>query len=136
MTIDKRIRLYFIGFLIGCVLVYFMLFRGTNRSYWLPANRVREQVNKSQFRYSERAECKMKCRQITRTEVEEILKNGEVNFSESDTRGAVVPSYAIEGKTSANKNLRVLITIFEQDSVAEITTIVNLSGNHDTCNCK
>lgn len=136
MTIGKRLRLYFIGFIIGCVLVYFMLFRGTDRSYWLPANRVKEQVRKSQFRYSERVECNMKCRKITHAEVEEILRNGEVNFSESDTRGAIVPSYAIEGKTSANKNLRVLVTIFERDSVAEITTVVNLLGNPDTCICK
>lgn len=136
MTTGKRIRLYLAGFLIGCVLVYFMLFRGTDRSYWLPANRVKEQMNKSTFRYSEMARCRMDCKQITQAEVEEILRNGEVNFSESDSRGTAVPSYAVEGRTSTNKNLRVIVTIYERDSVAEITTAVNMDGSRDTCACK
>ena len=74
MTTPKRIRLYIYGFLIGCVMVYFMLFRGNDRSYWLPANRVKEQVNKSTFKYSEHARCKMQCKQISEKEVAEILK--------------------------------------------------------------
>ena len=136
MTTPKRIRLYIYGFLIGCVMVYFMLFRGNDRSYWLPANRVKEQVNKSTFKYSEHARCKMQCKQINETEVAEILKNGDVNFPESDTRGVSCPSYAIEGTTSTNKKLRVIVTIFERDSTAEITTAINMESAKDTCKCK
>jgi aromatic ring-opening dioxygenase catalytic subunit (LigB family) len=137
MTIAKRLRLYLAGFLTGCVLVYFMLFRGTNRNYWLPTNRVKERVNKLAFRYSKEVECKIKCKQITQAEVKEILHNGKVNFSKSNSRGTLVPSYAIEGKTSSNKNLRVIVTIYEADSVAEITTAINMDGEkNDTCTCK
>lgn len=135
MTKGKRIRLFFIGFIIGCVLVYFMLFRDSDRSYWLPDNRVKEQVNKSTFTFSEHAICIMACKQITEEEVRDILKNGDVNFSESDTRGVPCPSYAIEG-TTHNKKLRVLVTIFERDSMAEITTTINMEAGKDTCKCK
>ncbi len=136
MTKWKRIRLYLVGFFIGCVGVYFMLFRGTDRSYWLPENRVKEQVNKSTFKYSERTKCKMLCKQITEAEVAEVLENGDVNFSESDTRGVPYPSYVIEGTTATNKKLRIVVTIFKRDSIAEITTAINMEAGKDTCNCK
>ena len=142
MTKGQRIRLYLAGFIIGCVGVYLMLFRGTDRTYWLPNNRVKEQVNKSTFSFSEHAKCIMDCKQITEEEVREVLKNGDVNFSESDTRGVPCPSYAIEG-TSHNKRLRVLLTVFERDSTAEITTAINMETGKDTpmnagqaCKCK
>jgi len=113
-----------------------MLFRGTDRSYWLPENRVKEQVNKSTFKYSEHAKCEMLCKQITEAEVAEVLKNGDVNFSESDTRGVPCPSYVIEGTTATNKKLRIVVTIFKRDSIAEITTAINMEAGKDTCNCK
>ncbi len=131
----KRLRLYGIGFLIGCVIVYFTLLRGVNRTYWLPANRVKEQVDKSTFKFSEHAKCILACKQITEEEVRDVLKNGEVNFSESDTRGVPCPSYAIEG-SSHNKKLRVLLTVFERDSTAEITTAMNMEAGKDTCKCR
>ena len=131
----KRIRLYLFGFLIGCVMVYFLLLRGVNRTYWFPNNRVKEQVNKSTFSFSEHAKCILLCKQISEEEVREVLKNGDVNFSESDTRGVPCPSYAIEG-TSHNKKLRVLLTVFERDSTAEITTAINMEAGKDTCRCK
>ena len=131
----KRIRLYLFGFIIGCVMVYFMLLRGANRTYWLPNNRVKEQVDKSSFKFSEHAKCILECKRITEEEVREVLKNGDVNFSASDTRGVPCPSYAIEG-TSHNKKIRVLVTIFERDSTAEITTAINLEAGKDTCRCK
>lgn len=135
MTTAQRLRLYFIGFLLGCVMVYFMLFRGNDRTYWLPENRVKEQVNKSTFKYSEHAKCILQCKGISEEEVQEVLKTGEVNFSESDTRGVPCPSYAIEG-TSHSKKLRVLVTVFERDSTAEITTAINMEAGQDTCKCK
>ena len=135
MTTGQRIRLYGFGFVLGCVMVYFMLFKGENRTQWLPENRVKAQVHKSIFTFSEHAKCIMECKKITEEEVREVLKNGDVNFSESDTRGVPCPSYAIEG-TSHNKKLRVLVTIFERDSTAEITTAINMEAGNDTCKCK
>ena len=135
MKTGQRIRLYLYGFIIGAVLVYFLLFKGKDRTFWLPGNRVKEQVDKSTFRFSEHAKCILECKNITEEEVREVLKNGDVNFSESDTHGVPCPSYAIEG-TSHNKKLRVLLTVFERDSTAEITTAINLESGKDSCKCK
>ena len=135
MKTGQRIRLYLYGFIIGAVLVYFLLFRGKDRTFWLPGNRVKEQVDKSTFSFSEHAKCILECKNITEEEVREVLKNGDVNFSESDTHGVPCPSYAIEG-ISHNKKLRILLTVFERDSTAEITTAINLESGKDSCKCK
>jgi hypothetical protein len=116
-------------------MVYLLLLRGVNRTYWLPNNRVKEQVNRSTFKYSEHVKCILHCKGISQEEVQDVLKNGDVNFSESDTHGVPCPSYAIEG-TSHDKKLRVLVTVFERDSTAEITTAINLEAGKDTCRCK
>ena len=136
MTLSQRLRLYLAGFLAGCVLVYFLLFYGKERASWLPDNRVKEQVNKSLFIFSDHAKCILQCKNISEEEVTEVLKTGEVNFSASDTRGVPCPSCALEGKTSGNKSLRVIVTVFEKDSTAEITTAINLEAEKDTCNCR
>lgn len=131
---QRRFLLFSFGFLIGCVGVYFMLFRGQDRDYWLPGNRVKDQVKNSKVIFSDYALCIMKCRNISEADVQHILLNGDVNFSESDIRNAVCPSYAFEGNTIAGTSLRVVCTAC--DSVAHISTAVFMNAPADTCRCK
>ena len=128
MKISHRIRLYIGGVLIGCVLVYFILFKDKNRGYWLPENRVKEQVHRSGITFSEKAKCIIKCKGISDEEVKEVLKNGNVNFGESDTRLAPCPSYVFEGE-----NLTIVCTAC--DSISEIVNVLSLNEKQDTCNC-
>ena len=131
----KRIGLFLIGFAISCVGVYFMLFRGNiDRTYWLPENRLKDQMLNSKVIYSEHAMCIMFCRGITQDDVNEILKNGDVNFGESDVHNTPCPSYAFDGKTLKGKDVRVICTAC--DSIAEVTTTINLVQEKDTCKCK
>ncbi|MBI3501217.1 MAG: DUF4258 domain-containing protein [Bacteroidetes bacterium] len=134
MTTGKRIRLYLFGFLIGCVLVYFILLRGKNRSYWLPENRIKEQMLKGNLIYSEHAKCRMKCRNITEEEVKEILKKGSVNFSESHPHDSPCPSYAFDGKTSAGKNERIVFSSCDT-LTTKVVTAINLDSKKDSCEC-
>ncbi len=134
MTKRHRIQLFLGGFIIGCVLVYFTLIRGKDRTYWLPANRLKEQVKKSKVVFSEHAKCIMTCRGISETEINHILQTGDVNFGESDVHNTPCPSYAFDGKTAEGKNLRIVCTAC--DSIAEVTTAIKLEEGKDTCRCK
>ena len=134
MPTKKRFLIYFFGFSIGCFFVYFSLFKGKDRMYWLPGNRVKEQLMQKKLFFPENTLCKMKCRDINEEGVKDILKNGSVNFQESDIHDAPCPSYAIEGEISGNKKVRIIFTSF--DSVTEVTTAINLSGRNDSCSCK
>lgn len=130
----RRIVLFSFGILLGCVMVYFVLIRGRDRTYWLPGNRVKELILKSEIIYSPHAKCMMKCRKISQDNVMEILKNGNVNFKESNIHRTPCPTYAIEGELSGNKKMRILVTTV--DSIAEIETAISLDFQKDSCFCK
>lgn len=133
MTKARRIQLFIVGFTLGSVMVYFTLFRGKDRDYWLPENRLKDQVSKSRVIFSDHAKCIMQCRGISETEVNHVLKNGDVNFGESDIHNTPCPSYAFDGKTSGGMNVRIVCTAC--DSIAEVTTAINLDQGKDTCKC-
>ena len=130
----RRILLFSFGIVIGCVMVYFTLIRGKNRGYWLPENRIKDLILHSEIIYSPHAKCMMACRNINEQNVLDILKNGDVNFYESDVHGSACPSYAIEGNAAGTKKLRIVVTTV--DSVAEIETAIDLSLRKDSCLCK
>lgn len=134
MTQRRRIGLFLAGLIIGCILVYFMLFRGQDRTYWLPENRLKEQVSKSRVVFSEYAKCMMACRGISEEEVNHILKEGDVNFGDSDIHNTPCPSYAFDGLTTTGKNVRIVCTAC--DSVAEVTTAIRLDEVKDACKCR
>lgn len=130
-----RIRLYLFGFLVGCVMVYFVLFKGRNRGYWLPENRVKEQLMKGNLVFTEHAKCRMTCRGISEEEVKEILKNGSVNFSESHPHDTPCPSYALEGTMADKQNVRIVFSSCDTTTTKVVTTI-DLGSKQDTCNCR
>jgi Domain of unknown function (DUF4258) len=133
MKKTRRILLFSIGAVAGCMVVYFSLIRGNNRTYWLPGNRVKDLILKSEIIFSAHAKCMMKCRNISPQDVKEIIQNGQVNFSESNVRNTACPSYAIDGSVSENKKIRIIVTTI--DSVAEIETAFDFVLKKDSCSC-
>lgn len=115
-------------------MVYFTLIRGKNRGYWLPENRIKGLILESEIIYSRHAKCIMGCRNITEQNVMDILRNGDVNFDESNIRGTACPSYAIEGTLPGDKKIRVVVTAV--DSIAKIETAIDLDFKRDSCYCK
>ena len=134
MKTSRRFWIFGIGFLIGSVLVYFTLFRGQDRSYWLPENRIKDLIQQSELVYSSHAICVMDCRNINKEDVSKILKTGDVNYEESNIHNTSCPSYAIDGILSGNKKIRIVVTTV--DSVAEVETAIDLNLKNDSCLCK
>lgn len=134
MKNPRRILLFSFGVVLGCIMVYFTLIKGRNRTYWLPENRVKDLILKSEIVYSPHAKCVLKCRNINEADVMEILKNGDVNFEESNTHDTPCPSYAIDGSLAGDKKIRIIITTV--DSVAEIETAIDLNLKRDSCLCR
>jgi hypothetical protein len=85
-----------------------------------------------ELRYSHHALCRMDCRHITKTEVEDIMQNGEINYNKSDLQNARCPRYALEGVDKDNAKVRI---IFAQcDGYTEVVTVIDL--DHEwACDC-
>jgi len=127
----RRLKLYGFGVAMGLVLSY--AFFGDRYPTWLPGSRVMEDLARSEITYSEHAICLMDCRNISKAGIEEILSNGEVNFSDSEPRAKPCPSYAIEGTTKGGQSLRVMI--FKCDSTSEVHAALNLNKSQ-ACSCQ
>ncbi len=86
----------------------------------------------SYLEYSQHAICRMGCRHITRSEVEDIMKNGHINYKKSDLQNARCPRYAIEGRTSDAQQVRI---IFAQcNERTEVVTVIDLDSEWE-CHC-
>lgn len=86
----------------------------------------------SYLEYSNHAKCRMQCRHISQTEVEEIMRDGKINYNKSDLQNARCPRYAIEGVTADNQDVRI---VFAQcNEKTEVVTVIDLDTEWQ-CHC-
>jgi len=86
----------------------------------------------SYIEYTEHAKCRMQCRKISQDEVEEIMKEGKINYAKSDVNDRPCPTYALEGITKDNQRVRI---IFAQcDYKTKVITSIDLNTDWE-CHC-
>ncbi len=82
--------------------------------------------------YTEHAKCRMECRKISQSEVEEIMRGGKINYSKSDVKEKPCPTYALEGITHDNQRVRI---VFAQcDFKTKVVTTIDLDTDWE-CIC-
>ena len=86
----------------------------------------------SYLEYSNHAKCRMQCRKISQAEVEDIMKQGKINYSKSDLQNAKCPRYAVEGET--NDNQRVRIVYAQCNESTTVVTVIDLDTEFE-CHC-
>ena len=86
----------------------------------------------SYIEYTEHAKCRMDCRHITQSEVEDIMRNGTINYRKSDVDATPCPTYAVEGTTSDDQRVRI---VFAQcDYKSKVVTCIDLNTEWE-CHC-
>ena len=87
----------------------------------------------SYLEYTRHSRCRMECRHITQKEVEEVVRNGEINYKKSDVNDMPCPTYALEGVTDDQQHVRI---VFAQcDQKTKVVTCIDLD-NEFACDCK
>lgn len=82
--------------------------------------------------YTEHAKCRMPCRHITQSEVEDIMRLGTINYKKSNVDGKPCPTYALEGTTADGQRVRI---VFAQcDYKSKVVTVIDLD-NEWSCQC-
>ena len=89
--------------------------------------------NVSNIEYTRHANCRMKCRRITKAEVEDIMKHGTVNYKKSDVKDRPCPTYALEGYTHQD-NQHVRIIFAQCDNKTKVVTCIDLEHEFN-CDC-
>lgn len=86
----------------------------------------------SYIEYTEHAKCRMQCRKISQSEVQEIMLGGKINYSKSDVNERPCPTYAVEGITHDNQRVRI---VFAQcDLKTKVVTTIDLDTEWE-CDC-
>ncbi len=82
--------------------------------------------------YSHHARCRMECRHISQAEVEDVMRNGKINYYKSDLQNDRCPRYALEGITQDGQRVRI---IFAQcNEKTEVVTVIDLETEWK-CDC-
>jgi hypothetical protein len=74
----------------------------------------------------------MACREIDSNEVAEILEEGAVNYSKTDTAGSRDPKFALEGRTHDGQRVRIIFAMAELKTV--VVTVIDLDQDNQ-CSC-
>ncbi len=83
--------------------------------------------------FTKHAKCRMACRHIDDSEIEDILVNGNINYDKTDIHSKPDPKYALEGKTRDNQQVRVIFAPSKKGMV--VITCIDLDMEW-SCNCK
>lgn len=86
----------------------------------------------SYLEYSQHASCRMKCRKISQSEVEEIMRDGKINYKKSDLQNARCPRYALEGVTHDDQRVRIIFAQCNEKTV--VVTVIDLETDY-ACDC-
>jgi Domain of unknown function (DUF4258) len=86
----------------------------------------------SLLEYSNHATCRMQCRKISPAEVEEIMREGKINYNKSDLQNARCPRYAVEGLTGDDQRVRIVYAQCNEKTV--VVTVIDLETDY-TCHC-
>jgi hypothetical protein len=98
-----------------------------------PTNRDRGFDRRISFlQYSNHAKCRMQCRHISQAEVEQIMQDGEINYTKSDLKNARCPRYAVEGLTKDDQRVRIVYAQCNESTT--VVTVIDL-GTDWSCDC-
>ena len=122
MNLKKRILYYLIGLSLGLVIVVSTL--GVRGCDWLPENRIKTAIAKTQIYVSENNLNRINCSNYNNA-IFSLLNNGEIDFSKSDTKNKLKTYFISDNKIS----LKISINL--EDTVSKIIAIDGLEKCED-----
>ena len=106
MKLSNRLIYFTGGFLIGICILIFIWDKKNTKFPYMPDARVINDVNSKNVHYSNKLHTAFAKNIITASQVLDILKNGNVNFSKSNTKLDSCKIYVIE-KNLSTKNYSI-----------------------------
>lgn len=130
----KRKDIYSLLILLALIATYLLFFRqNPEHSTSSRIDRREAAFRHKPIYYTKHAKCRMECREIDESEVEEILSDGSINYNKSDLKDKPCPTYALEGITHDKQRVRIVVG--DCDAKAGIITVIDLENEFE-CDCK
>jgi Domain of unknown function (DUF4258) len=112
-----RLGYYLFGFLGGSLILYFVLSQKKTRCSYFPNDRVLNNISSKSFNYSDKATLILSQGWIDTADVRNTLKYGDVDFDRSNIKIKGGKLYTIEGKTTKNVPVELIIENYENKAV-------------------
>jgi len=113
MKLAHRFAYYLGGFTIGLIFLFFFLSGKRTSCEYSPNARVLKNIRIKERHFAEAAEQQMISRQIDTAQISQILRTGDVLFSESNTKLDSCKLYVIQAELE-NKEIKVRIENCEE----------------------
>lgn len=84
------------------------------------------------LQYTKHARCRMDCRKIDQTEVEDVVTSGKVNPRKSNANSRPCPTQAKEKRTRDGQKVRVILGHCR--NVSKVITVIDLENEYK-CRC-
>lgn len=120
MNLLQRIGYYLGGFSLGLIILAFFLNGKKTSCAYSPEARVLKNINTKKIFYSQDFIEKINVMQIDTLGLGEIIKNGDINFSNSKPRQKPCGIYIIQGLL---KTKDTYLTVENCDSISKINNI-------------
>ncbi len=121
MRFRYRLGYYMVGFAIGLFVVA-AIFSGKDvRCNYFPNARVLNALSEKPFEYSQTAQQRLSEGWVSKTDVTNTLKLGDVDFSRSNIKTGSGKLYVIEGQTT--KRLPILLEVINYEDKAVLKDI-------------
>ncbi|MDO7171391.1 hypothetical protein [Mariniflexile sp. AS56] len=118
MKLIQRIGYYLGGFSLGLViLAFFLNGKKTSCSYG-PDARVLKNIRLKKIEYSNTIQSQLHTNNLDSVAVNYVLRKGNINFSESNSRQKPCGVYMVEGDYNEKE---IILTVENCDSIATIT---------------
>lgn len=132
----RRLFFYLIGFGFGCVMVWAMFYRNSDRPAWMPEGRVVEFLVTVEVEVSDELQCQLECYDIPIDFMDkEFWKKAKVHFKESEVTHKPCPEYKITSTTADGYELEIYIESCETAETATLRSFVDLSRKDKSCYC-
>jgi hypothetical protein len=112
-------------FLLALIFVVFLIRRWNE-----PRRKEAFERHPAELAYSSQALCQMTCRNISKKEIETIMQKGIIIFNRSNRMARPCPTFALQGRTSSEKSLRVFFLQCDNE-----TSVMAIYLLNDTTAC-
>jgi Domain of unknown function (DUF4258) len=119
MKFTHRFAYYLIGFILGIFFVSAVFMGKDTRCNYFPNARVLNNMSNKPFHYSTQASKVLAENWIDTIDIKNTLKYGDVDFDKSTTDFGKTKKYVIDGKTTQNQAIQLLVTNYEDKAVLE-----------------
>ncbi|GAA4757255.1 MULTISPECIES: DUF4258 domain-containing protein [Flavobacterium] len=126
MKFYQRLSYYLLGFLFGCVFLFFFLNKKQTRCSYFPNDRVLNNIVSKPFHYSPEASKVLDEGWIDTLDIKNTLTYGDVDFDRSNVKTGNGKLYIIEGKTT--KNQFIELSIINQEDKAILKEIKKIQA--------